>query len=156
MARAIRNPPTPAPNDEAPLAARALAPDLADATGAVRELLALLRGLEEKGYLRFANDLLGSEDRVVKVLTERIDPGELRRGIEGLRTLLAMLGEVDRELVGRFSPRLGPALAEARRAEGGPPVGFLEVVNALNDPEVNRGVRMGLGFLRGIGRTPPE
>ena len=153
MARAIRAPPSNASGREESAPAPDFAPELAEAAGAVREFLEILRGLEERGYLRFASDVLRSEDRVVRVLTERIDPTELRRTIQGLRTLFAALGDVDREVAERLSNRLAPALEEALKGEAAPPVGFLEVVNALNDPEVNRGVRMVLGFLRGIGRT---
>ena len=156
MARAIRVPPAEASGVEESRPAPNLSSELAEATEAVRAFLELLRGLEERGYLRFANDFLRSEDRIVQVLTERIDPAELRRTVQGLRTLLSSFGEVDRDLVGQLSKRLSPALGEAMKAEEGPPVGFLEVVNALNDPEVNRGVRMVLGFLRGIGRSPEK
>ena len=154
MARAIRAPPAETAGAEASRPAPDLPSELADAPEAVREFLEILRALEERGYLRFANDLLRSEDRVVKVLTERIDPSELRRSVQGLRTLLSSLGDLDRDLVGQLSKRISPALEEAMAAERGPPVGVVEVVNALNDPEVNRGVRMVLGLLRGIGRSP--
>ena len=127
--------------------------DLPNSEEALRDFLDLLRALEEGGYLRFANDLLRSEDRVVRVIAERLDPALVRQAIRGLR-IFATLGEIDRDLADRFSRRLSPALAEALRAEETPPVGVMEILKALNDPEVNRGVRMLLGFLRGLGRTP--
>ncbi len=156
MARAIRSTAEPSPEpapDEAP---GPLGVELGGSTEAVRAFLELLRGLEEGGYLRFVNDLLRSEDRVVKVLTERVNPEEVRRTVQGLRTLHATIGSLDPGLVARVSERITPGLEEAFRAEGSPPVSFLDVVSALNDPEVNRGIRLLLGFLRGVGRVPPE
>lgn len=156
MARAIRNtpeaPPGPAPDE----ATGPLGVELGGSADALRAFLELLRGLEEGGYLRFATDLLRSEDRVVKVLTERVDPEEVRRTVQGLRTLHATIGSLDPGLVARVSERLTPGLEEAFRAERGPAVSFLDVVSALNDPEVNRGIRLLLGFLRGVGRAPHE
>lgn len=127
--------------------------DLATSEEALRDFLALLRALAEGGYLRFANDLVRSEDRVVQVIADRVDPAVVRRAVGGLR-VLASLGEVDRDLAEEFSRRLSPALAEALKAEATPPVGVTEILRALNDPEVNRGVRMMLGFLRGLGHAP--
>ena len=156
MARALRSAPEVPSEPHPGEAPGALGTEIAGSTEAIRAILEILRDLEERGFLRFANDLLRSEDRVVKVLTERVDPGEVRRTVQGLRTLLASMGAVDSGLVARVSERLAPGLEEALRAEGGPPVGFLEVVSALNDPEVNRGIRMLLGFLRGVGRVPAD
>lgn len=155
MARAIRARPQPSEG----VAARgepipSLAPDLGDSASAIAGLLELLRLLEERGFLRWGSDLLRSEERIVSVLTEQVDPKELRALAKAPQVLGSALAGIDRATAAWLGERLPTALAEAQDAGSGPPMGAIELVRALEDPEVNRGARMVIGFLRGLGRGP--
>lgn len=154
MARPIRTHPTPGSGTRTEIATPPPSIERVAPVDAVRDFLEVLQALEERGYLRFASDLVRSEDQVVQVLTERVDPARLRKATHGLSTALSVLGELDRSAVEDLAPRLAPALEEAVRAESGPALGPLELLQALNEPDVNRGLRMLLGFLRGFGRGP--
>ncbi len=133
----------------------ALAPELAESAAAIRELLELVRLLDERGVLRFSSDLLREEDRVVAVLTDRLSAGDVRRAIRNLEVLVKTFRDLDPGTLGALARGMPAALSEAHRAERDRPMGIFEIVSTLRDPEVNRGVRMVLGFLRGIGRDAP-
>lgn len=130
-----------------------LSPEIDAASAALRELLELIRLLDDRGFLRFATDLLRSEDRVVEVLAERVPAEELRRAAHNLWVVLRTFREVDPLTLGALARGIPTAFDEARKAETEGPIGLLDVLSSLRDPEVNRGVRMLLGFLRGFGRT---
>ncbi len=133
----------------------ALAPELAASAEAIRQLLELVRLLDERGVLRFSSDLLREEDRVVAVLTDRLSARDVRRAVRNLEVLVKTFRDLDPGTLGALARGVPTALTEAHRAERDRPMGIFEIVSTLRDPEVNRGVRMVLGFLRGIGRNAP-
>lgn len=155
MARAIRARPA-ASEGVAPGAVpvASLAPDLGDSASAIAGLLELLRLLEERGFLRWGSDLLRSEERIVSVLTEQVDPKELRALARAARVLGPALAGIDPATAAWVGERLPTALAEAQEAGSAAPMGAIELVRVLEDPEINRGARMVIGFLRGLGRGP--
>ena len=132
-----------------------LAPEIASASEALRDLLELLRLLEDRGILRFGADLLREEDRVLDVVTTRIPAGDLRRAARNLEVLVKTFRDLDPITLAALARGVPRALDESHRAERSQPMGFLEIARALRDPDVNRGVRMVLGFLRGIGARSP-
>jgi len=151
MARPIRARPSPA-RQLAETPSEVLAPDLRSSVDSLRMVLELIRLLDERGFLRFSTDLLREEDRVVEVLTERLPPGGVRRAMRNLEVLVGTFRELDPATLGVLARSIPGALKEAEKAGAGRSIGLLEIMNTLRDPEVNRGVRMVLGFLRGIGR----
>jgi uncharacterized protein YjgD (DUF1641 family) len=155
MSRPIRaGPRSTATLAEAPSAA--LAPDLGASVASLRELLELLRLLDERGFLRFSADLLREEDRVVELVTERFRPGEIRRALRNLDVMVRTFRDLDPATLRTLAESLRGALREAQRAQADRAIGLFEILSTLRDPEVNRGVRMVLGFLRGIGRDSSE
>lgn len=153
MAKPLRIRPAAAEAAEPLPLSEALAPELGASLESIRELLELIRLLDERGFLRFSTDLLRSEDEVVKVLAERFPPGELRRAVRNLEVVVRTFRDLDPATIGSLARGLPSAFDEARRAESDAPIGLLDVLSSLRDPEVNRGVRMLLGFLRGFGRS---
>jgi uncharacterized protein YjgD (DUF1641 family) len=153
MSRPIRARPLPS-EPSAGMVTEVLAPELDASADALRQLLELLRLLDERGFLRFSTDLLREEDRVVEVLSERFRPGDLRRAVGNLEVLVRTFRDVDPATLGAIARAVPSALVEAHRAESDPAMGLFEMVSTLRDPDVNRGVRMVLGFLRGVGRSP--
>jgi uncharacterized protein YjgD (DUF1641 family) len=151
MARPIRAR-TKAPPRRAESPSESLAPDLAASVDSLRDLLELIRLLDERGFLRFSTDLLREEDRVVGVVTERFHPGEVRRAVRNLEVLVRTFSELEPATLTALAQSVPSALEEARKAQGDRTIGLFEIMNTLREPEVNRGVRMVLGFLRGIGR----
>ncbi len=152
MARPIRSRPTPSSPGGPAALAETLGPELDASAASIRDLLELVRLLEERGVLRFSADVLRSEDRLVAVLTDRLDPVSIRRAVQNLEVLVRTFERLDPTTLAALTGGLPAALEEAHRAEGAPPMGLLEIATAVRDPEVNRGVRMVLGLLRGIGR----
>jgi|GEM_PF-3097165 len=152
MARPIRVRPTRSSEEEA--VTETLAPELAASSESLRALLELLQLLDERGILRFTTDLLREEERVLEVVSERFRPEDLRRAVRNLEVLLRTFRDLDPGTLGALAHDVPAALEEAHRAERDRPIGIFEIVSTLRDPEVNRGVRMVLGFLRGIGRGP--
>jgi uncharacterized protein YjgD (DUF1641 family) len=151
MARPIRARPRPtAPPAGSP--SEALAPDLEASVGSLRELLELIRLLDERGFLRFSTDLLREEDRVVEVITDRFHPGDVRRAMKNLEVLVRTFQNLDPTTLSAIAQSVPSAFQEAQKAQGDRTIGLFEIMTTLRDPEVNRGVRMVLGFLRGIGR----
>jgi uncharacterized protein YjgD (DUF1641 family) len=155
MARPIRARPE-APTGPEIVATRTLATDLAATDESVRELLELVRLLDERGLLRFASDLLREEDRVVAVLSDRVPPDGVRRAMRNLEVLVKTFRDIDPKTLDALARGVPGALEAARRAQGDEPLGILAILRVLRDPEVNRGVRMVLGFLRGIGADSRE
>jgi uncharacterized protein YjgD (DUF1641 family) len=151
MARPIRTRPVPDGGPDS--LAAALGPELEESAASIRELLELIRLLDERGFLRFSTDLLREEDRVVEVLSKRVHPGDLRRAVANLEVLVRTFREIDPTALAGLAQAVPSALVEAHRAESDAPMGLFEMLSVLREPEVNRGVRMVLGFLRGVGRS---
>lgn len=130
-----------------------LSRELEDSAGSLAALLDLVRLLDERGVLRLGSDLLRQQDRVVEVFTERLDPTEVRALLRAARSLADVVRKVDARTLESLAGRIPAALREGERSLKDAPVGPFDVIAALGDPDVNRGVRMLLGFLRGLGRA---
>ncbi len=155
MAKAISTRPLPPANGSRRARTGASVSEALDASAdSLRNLLELIRLLDEKGFLRLGTDVLRSEDRMISVLTERVDPADVRALVRSVQRLGAVLGPVEPEAARWLGRRLPNALQGARQGEAEPPLAALDILKALSEPDVNRGVRMVLGFLRGIGRDP--
>ncbi len=152
MARPIRARPAPSGASLGTLN-DALGPELGASVEPLRELLSLVRLLGERGILRFSADLLREEDRVIEVVSERFRPEELRRAVANLEVVVRAFRDLDPDALGRFARGVPPGLLEAQRSEASAPLGVFEMLSVLQEPDVNRGVRMVLGFLRGVGRS---
>jgi uncharacterized protein YjgD (DUF1641 family) len=150
MAKAIAQRPSTGPA-ESTLAD--LAGELEASRESIREMLELIRLLDERGLLRFSTDLLREEDRVLEVVASRFPPAEVRRAVRNLEVLVQTLRDVDPSTLQALARGIPAGLDEARRAEPDRTIGILAILSALKDPEVNRGVRMILGFLKGVGRA---
>ncbi len=154
MARPIRNRPN-ARRVPAELSRDDLVREIERSGTALVAALALVRALDEHGLLRLATDVVTEEDRVLAVLTERVPADTVRRAGENLRALLSGLRDLDPDTVAVLAAALPRGLREARKAERDRAIGWLELATTLRDPDVNRGLRMLLGFLRGVGRAGP-
>lgn len=149
MARAIRHRPTAEVTAVAVPATTATPDASADPLASLAEVVRLL---DERGFLRFAEDLLREEERVVEVLVDRVPPQDVRAAWKAITVLIATLRKVEPATVERLSGSVAESIEEAERSARTPMVGFFDILATLNDPDVNRGVRMLLGALRGLGR----
>lgn len=149
MARAIRHRPSPEALATNASAGRTPRDGSAESLASLAEVVRLL---DERGFLRFAADLLREEDRVVEVLVDRVPAKSVRAAWRAAAVLVATMRAVEPATAERIARSLPLGLEEAARSADGPMVGLFDVLHALNDPDVNRGVRMLLGGLRGLGR----
>jgi dissimilatory sulfite reductase related protein len=126
-----------------------LVTDLAPAlNGALAMAIRRLDALERGGGLAFVRETAAGLERVATT----VDPAEIRALADsagtGLRTLRALAAPE----VGALAERSVQAMRESRT---GPPPQWRELIRALREPRVRRGLAALIRILRALGDTPP-
>ena len=126
-------------------------------TESLSELLAVAQKLHEKGFLRMLSTLLDKSGDVSRAFIDWMSEPDNVRFIRNAALLYGVLKDVDSEKLRRFAFGLNKALEVASaEMEKEKKVGMVGLVKALNDPDVNRGVRAMVGLLKGLGEASRE
>lgn len=120
----------------------------------LRHFLELLRALDENGVLRLVHDLVDDNQEVIRVGVDWLHSPENVRGIQNLRVLFQTLQQIDSRELEAVAGAMARAVDRAATApDDGERRGAFAVLRQLGDPEVNRGLRVFLEFLRALGST---
>jgi uncharacterized protein YjgD (DUF1641 family) len=120
----------------------------------VRDALELLQLLEERGLLTFAVGLLRNYGEVFTVFSQWISGGNNLNHIRNLVEVYEGLKLSNPVHAKRIVRALSRAVEYAAREDSKDKnMGLFALLRELGDPDVNRGIRIVLSFLRGLGHS---
>jgi uncharacterized protein YjgD (DUF1641 family) len=113
-------------------------------------LLDFVDALHQSGLLEMATALLQRGENVLEIIVHQAKKPEAVGAIKNLFALCSVFSQVD---LSKFLGMVTEA-SKAAQSDQAPPVrGVWDLVRALRDPDVQRGLSIGLGVLKGLGQA---
>ncbi|CAG7643746.1 hypothetical protein PAESOLCIP111_04544 [Paenibacillus solanacearum] len=134
-----------------------LASELADHDAALKKTLELVRELHDSGILEAAHAMLKAKTDIAKIAVEQATRKPVTNMIHHVMGAAGVMAEIEPELTKKLLTSVAAGMEEAKDHLSSPPkVGLLDLLKAMNDPDVNRAVGFGIRFLKGMGKGLKE
>jgi uncharacterized protein YjgD (DUF1641 family) len=131
--------------------------ELADKDEALLKIIQLVGDLNESGILEAATSLFAAKDKVAGILLGQVSRKPITNLINNLMEASSLLTELNPESTNKVVGSLKTGLEKAQEdVQTNKKVGVFELMKALNDPDINRALRFGMGFLKGMGQGLKE
>ncbi|WP_377887662.1 DUF1641 domain-containing protein [Alkalihalobacillus sp. R86527] len=125
---------------------------LIDNKEALLETLDVVGHMKERGVISLLNGMFGEGDRVLKVLVDLLSTPENTMAIKNLMLLVGALGRINVKELEPLIERLNNGIENvSENEEIEHKTGYLDLIKALKDPEINRSLSILLLFLKGMG-----
>jgi uncharacterized protein YjgD (DUF1641 family) len=130
----------------------------ADADGLI-EALKLLQAMHDRGALELVAAIFQRGDRVLNILVDILAQPGATNALKNVIAVAEAFGQVDAESILKYGKGVSAGLANASKfahaaeSAASKPLGIVELVKQLKDPDVSAAVRVGLAFLKGFGQT---
>ncbi|QHA93428.1 DUF1641 domain-containing protein [Bacillus sp. N1-1] len=120
---------------------------------ALLETLNVVGGMKERGILTLLNGLFGEGDRVLKVLVDLLNVPENTTALKNLMLLFGAAGKINVQDLEPILLKVNAGIENvAEHSEGTEKTGYLDLLRALKDPEINRSLTILMTFLKGMGK----
>jgi uncharacterized protein YjgD (DUF1641 family) len=114
--------------------------------------LEVLQGLHDRQLLEMVRGLLGSEGKVLEVLTDTMRSPDAIRGIRNLIVLAKIFGSIDPALLNAFGGALPKAITQAKSEANNPP-GLWALFQRFRRKDSRRGLAVVNSLLEIWGRN---
>ncbi|WP_273851364.1 DUF1641 domain-containing protein [Guptibacillus spartinae] len=126
---------------------------LIDNKDALLETLSVVGGMKERGILTLMNGLFGEGDRVLKVIVDLLNVPENTTALKNLMLLFGAAGKINVQDLEPLLLKINAGIENvAENSEGMEKTGYLDLLRALKDPEINRSLTILITFLKGMGK----
>ena len=120
---------------------------------ALLETLNVVGGMKERGILNLLNGLFGEGDRVLKVIVDLLNVPENTTALKNLMLLFGAAGKINVQDLEPLLLKVNAGIENvAEHSEGMEKTGYLDLLRALKDPEINRSLTILMTFLKGMGK----
>src|SRR5699024_5341292 len=116
---------------------------------AIEKGINLLTTLEESGLLDTIQAFIKHKDTAIDATMEHLDTPKYTDIMENLKSLTLLTDSLNMNDIEHFAKRSNEGTSEARIAQNMQKTTYPDLINALEDPEINRSITMTLEFLRG-------
>ncbi|MBB6732060.1 DUF1641 domain-containing protein [Cohnella zeiphila] len=134
-----------------------LAADLAEREAALKQTLELVQELHDSGILEAAQAMLKAKADIAKIVVGQTARKPVTHMINNLMGAAGAFSEMDPELTKKLAGSLSAGLEEAKEHLQSPKkTRILDLMKAMNDPDINRAIGFGIRFLKGVGKGLKE
>lgn len=126
---------------------------IAEQQQSLNKILELTSELDKAGVLDAVNAMLKAKDELAGIAVTQASREPMTNLINNLLNATGLLTSLNPEVTANLKNSITLGIDEAELYKGnGDKVSILQVMTALNDPHINRAVKYGLDFLKGMGR----
>lgn len=126
---------------------------IAEQQQSLNKILELTSELDKAGVLDAANAMLKAKDELAGIAVTQASREPMTNLINNLLNTAGLLTSLNPEVTANLKNSITHGIEEAELYKGnGDKVSILQVMTALNDPHINRAVKYGLDFLKGMGK----
>ncbi|OYD09117.1 DUF1641 domain-containing protein [Paludifilum halophilum] len=129
---------------------------LADHQGSVKEAVILLNQLHRHGLLEMANAVLEQGENLLEVMLRQARQPGATDGIKSAIAFGQILTRLDEQMITRLGEGVYYGLNKMETEQGLRVNGVWDLLRALRDPEVARGLSALLALLQGLGQSLSE
>lgn len=126
---------------------------LAEQNEALNKLLAIMGDLDDAGVLDAVLAMVKAKEGISEIVMEQATREPVTNLINNLMSAAGALTAIDPESTGRLASSAVRGLKEAEaQNQNGKKIGVFQLLKALRDPDINRTIKFGLNFLKGMGK----
>lgn len=119
----------------------------------LNKLLAITGDLNDAGVLDAVLAMVKAKEGIAEVVMEQATREPVTNLINNVMSAAGALTAIDPESTGQLASSVVRGLKEAEEQnQNGKKIGVFQLLKALRDPDINRTIKFGLNFLRGMGK----
>lgn len=124
---------------------------------ALNKLVEITGKLDDAGILDATKALVTAKDDLTQIAVNQLSREPILNLIKHVMNTSEALSAIDAEKSTKLVEGLKSGLHQAELADGDhTEVGVFDLLRSLNDPDINRAVKFGLNFLKGMGKSLGE
>ncbi|MDN4607713.1 DUF1641 domain-containing protein [Sporosarcina highlanderae] len=126
---------------------------IAEQQQSLNKILELTAELDKAGVLDAVNAMVKAKDDLMGIAVNQASREPMTNLINNLLNGAGLLTSINPEVTESLKNSIAKGISEAELYKGnGNKVSILQVMTALNDPHINRAVKYGMDFLKGMGK----
>lgn len=126
---------------------------IAEQQQSLNKILELTAELDKAGVLDAVNAMVKAKDDLMGIAVSQVSREPMTNLINNLMNTAGILTSINPEVTESLKKAIAQGIQEAELYKGnGDKVSIFQVMTALNDPNINRAVKYGLDFLKGMGK----
>ncbi|MDS9471451.1 DUF1641 domain-containing protein [Sporosarcina pasteurii] len=120
---------------------------------AINKILEITGEINDAGILDAVQAMVKAKDQIAGIAVNQVSREPVTNLIKHVMNASAGLSAIDPEVSAKLLKSLQSGLDEAELYNGNnDSISAFDVIRSLNDPDVNRAVKFGLNFLKGMGK----
>ncbi|WP_339250361.1 DUF1641 domain-containing protein [Sporosarcina sp. FSL W8-0480] len=126
---------------------------IAEQQQSLNKILELTAELDKAGVLDAMNAMVKAKDDLMGIAVSQVSREPMTNLINNLMNTAGILTSINPEVTESLKKAIASGIQDAELYKGnGDKVSIFQVMTALNDPNINRAVKYGLDFLKGMGK----
>lgn len=119
----------------------------------LQKILEITAELDNAGVLDSVNAMVKAKDEIASIAVTQASREPMTNLINNIMNAAGLLTSINPEVTESLKDSISKGIEEAELYKGnGDKVSIFQVMTALNDPHINRAVKYGLDFLKGMGK----
>ncbi|MFS0687667.1 DUF1641 domain-containing protein [Sporosarcina sp. 179-K 8C2 HS] len=119
----------------------------------LQKIIEITAELDNAGVLDAMTAMVKAKDEIAGIAVAQVSREPMTNLINNIMNATGLLTTLNPEITERLKDSISKGIEEAELYKGnGDKVSILQVMTALNDPHINRAVKYGLDFLKGVGK----
>ncbi|MHA6260820.1 helical membrane plugin domain-containing protein [Sporosarcina sp. CAU 1771] len=120
---------------------------------AIQKIIALTSELNNAGILDAVNAMLKAKEDIAEIAVNQASREPITNLINHVINASGLLTAINPEVSEKLSSSIQSGLHEIDLyGQNGDSVGMLDLIKSINDPDINRAIKYGLHFLKGMGK----
>ncbi|WP_438317936.1 DUF1641 domain-containing protein [Sporosarcina sp. FA9] len=130
---------------------------LAKQDEALEKILSITGELNDIGVLDAVAAMVKAKEQIAKIAVDQVSREPITNLINHVMNASAVMSSIDPAITSKLVESVRSGLNEAElRRDNDEKVGVLQLMTLLKDDDINRGLKFGLDFLRGMGKELGE
>lgn len=126
---------------------------IAEQNEALNKLLAITGDLDDAGVLDAVLAMVKAKEGIAEVVMGQATREPVTNLINNMLSAAGALTAIDPESTGKLASSVVNGLKEAEaQNKNGKKIGIFQMLKAVRDPDINRTIKFGLNFLKGMGK----
>lgn len=126
---------------------------IAEQNEALNKLLAITGDLDDAGVLDAVLAMVKAKEGIAEVVMGQATREPVTNLINNMLSAAGALTAIDPESTGKLASSVVNGLKEAEaQNQNGKKIGIFQMLKAIRDPDINRTIKFGLNFLKGMGK----
>ncbi|MFJ7932859.1 DUF1641 domain-containing protein [Sporosarcina sp. NPDC096371] len=126
---------------------------MAEQDQALHKILEITGELDDAGIFDALKAMVKAKENLAKIAVDQASREPVTNIINHVLQASSVMSSIDPAVTGKLASSVKSGLDTANlHSHNGQKVGIIQLMTALNDPDINRAAKFGLDFLKGMGK----